>query len=99
VEFFVGRGEFPSYAINVYFEARDLIIQYYSYDLRKGLQICPLISDFSIVRLWFGPNPENPPLPGVSLEEATSLTLADFANLMSGDLSKACLDLNAEVFD
>jgi hypothetical protein len=98
VRIFLGRGETPVYEMDVYFETRDLIVEYSSHDLRESFQICPLISDFSIVRLWFGSNPQNPPPPAVPLEKATSLTIDEFSELMVGEPAEACLNLNAELF-
>lgn len=98
VNFFVGRGEIPSYAMDMYFSERDLIVEYYSYDLGVKLQVCPLTHQMSSVRLWMGQDPQYPPPEAVPLEKATSMTLDEFSKLMMGIPSQACFDLKEEMF-
>jgi hypothetical protein len=98
VNFFVGRGPTPSYSMDVYYDANDLIIEYSSYDLGKKLQICPYSDQLTSIRLWLGENPISPPLDTVLLEEATSMTMEEFSKLMTGDPQKACFNLKEEMF-
>lgn len=97
VIFFVGRGETPSYAMDMYFGEKDLIVEYYSYDLGEKLQVCPSTDQMSSVRLWMGPNPQYPPLEDVPLEQATSMTMEGFSKLITGP-GKACFNLKEEMF-
>jgi len=98
VKFFVDRGPRPSYAMNLYFDAVDLIIEYYSYDLGPNLRICPLTDQVDSVRIWIGKDPEYPPPYVTPLKEGTSLTIEEFANLMTGNPGQACFDLREEAF-
>jgi hypothetical protein len=98
VNFNVDRGESPSYGMVMYFNAEDLIVEYYSYDLGAKLQVCPPTDQMDSVRLWMGKDPENPPLEDVPLEKATSMTLKEFSKLMTSDPNTACFDLKEEMF-
>lgn len=99
VDFNVDRGEFPSYLMDIYFDAVDLIVEYVSYDLGAQLQVCPLTDQIRSVHIWMGRNPENPPpLELVTLEQATSMTREEFSKLLIGDPSKACFNLKEEMF-
>jgi hypothetical protein len=101
VEFFVGRAApLPSYAMDLYFDAVNLIVEYYSYDLGPQLEVCPLVDQMDHIRVWMGENPQSPPHPDerVSLESASALTLEAFSELMMGDPGSACLNLKEEAF-
>jgi hypothetical protein len=96
--FFGGAVANPSYAMDLYFNDLDLIIEYYSYDLGPDMQICPLTDQMDSVRIWMGKNPINPPPDAVVLEKATSLNMEQFSKLITGDPSKACFNLKPEMF-
>jgi hypothetical protein len=110
VEFALDWG--PNFVIVMilYFEASDLIALYSGYnmipDRPRSPRVCPLTAPFDHVRLWIGPNPPNPPLTGspdplekgIPLEEATSLTVDQFTDLMLGDPQQACFTVNGDVF-
>jgi hypothetical protein len=96
--FFDGGAPYPAYFIDLYFDAKDLVIEYYSYDLGPNLRVCPLVDQMSSVRIWMGQNPVNPPFDAVLLEEATSITMAEFSKLMTNDSNRACFQLNIEAF-
>lgn len=94
-----------AYGLIMYFDAVDLIIQYYSaYDYvtidptTDLVRVCPLTDQFQSVRIWPGKNPEHPPLPAMPLEEITSMTLEEFSELMTGEADNACFDLSQDVF-
>ena len=94
-----------AYGLNIYFDAVDLIVEYYSaYDYVKidpttGLvRVCPLTDRFQSVEIWLGTDPEHPPLPAMPLEEITSMTLEEFSALMTGEADNACFDLSEEIF-
>lgn len=80
----------------MYFDAFDLIVQYGGYGIIQGTRICPLKDPYDEVRIWMGKDPENPPGPLRRLEEVTSLTLAEFSALMTGEPAKACFNLREE---
>lgn len=103
VVFFVGRAApTPGYSMVLYFDKVDLIIEYDGYDYTfdgSSFEICPLTNQWDNVRVWMGENPHNPPPSfGVPLQEATSLTMEEFSELMTGDPEKACFELKGEVF-
>lgn len=88
--------------INMYFGTLDLIVQYTGENMlpssNHSPQLCPLTAPFDYVRLWLGPKPPDPPLVGIPLEQATSLTMDQFTQLMLGDPQDACFNLNAKAF-
>lgn len=96
--FFGGAAPNPSYAMDMYFDSKDLMVEYYSYNLGPNLQVCPLRNQMSSVRVWMGENPVNPPPDAVLLEKATSLTMEEFTELMTGDPNAACFNLNIGAF-
>jgi hypothetical protein len=98
VDFFLDRGESPSYGMVMYFDSAHLLASYDSYDLGTQLQVCPLTNQIDPVRIWMGQEPQYPPYEGVPLEKATSMTIEEFSKLMTGNPSKACLTLNGEAF-
>lgn len=102
VEFFLGRGEpTTDFAMVIYLDAVDLIVQYGGTDLFTpitSLSVCPPTAQFDGVYLWLGKSPEHPPGHGVPLEEATSLTLEEFAERMTGDPESTCLELKDDAF-
>ncbi len=103
VDFLADWGPRPLFSMQMYYDEEDLIIQYAGFDLLEGdqkssLQFCPLTAQFDGVWLWMGKNPHNPPGRGVSLEDATSLTLEDFSKIMTGDKDKSCFQINGDMF-
>jgi len=88
--------------INIYFGTLDLIVQYTGENMlpssNHSPRLCPLTASFDYVRLWLGPKPPDPPLVGIPLEQATSLTMDQFTQLMLGDPQDACFTLKGEVF-
>lgn|GEM_PF-1643256 len=88
--------------INMYFGTLDLIVQYTGENMlpssNHSPQLCPLTAPFDYVRLWLGPKPPDPPLIGVPLEQATSLTMDQFTQLMLGDPQDACFTIKGDVF-
>jgi hypothetical protein len=102
VEFFLGRvTPTPTHSMILYFENAELIIAYIGSNLLNispQLEFCPLTNQVENIQIWLGKNPRHPPIQGVSLEEATSLTLEDFSKLMLGDPNKACFNLKDKAF-
>ena len=94
-----------AYGLNMHFDAVDLVIEYYSaYDYVKAdpttglVRVCPLTDQFQSIRIWPGTDPEPYLSAGFPLEEAASMTLEEFSELMIGDAETACFDLNKEIF-
>jgi hypothetical protein len=89
--------------MNMYFYSSNLIVQYTGENMldksNHSPQLCPLTDSFDYVRLWLGPNPPNSPLAGVPLEQATSLTMDQFTQLMLGDPQNACFIINEDGFN
>ena len=98
VDFFVGRGPNPSYSMSMYFDSMKLLILYVSYDLGPHLRACPISGQMDSVNVWLDQTLYSPPTDWVSLEQATSLTMEEFAKLMTGDQNKACFNLKEEKF-
>lgn len=95
----VDTGPRTFFTMAMYFDEFDLIVQYEGYGIiATDRRVCPLVDQFDIVRIWLGKNPENPPRVVISLEEATSLTTEEFAELMVGDPKDACFNLKSEAF-
>jgi len=91
-----GGSRPPWYHMTLYFEKVDFIVAYDFGDvapLRSLLRVCPLTDHFESVSLWLGEDPEYPPFEMVLLEEATSMTMEEFAGLMTGDSENACFNL------
>lgn len=98
VELFLGRGPDTNFVMDVYFDEVDTIIEYFITDLGPNTRICPVRDQFDGINLWMGKNPWYPPLKGIALEKATSLTLDRFAELMTGNPDEACFDLLVDMF-
>jgi len=102
VDFFADWGPGPFFAMQMYFDTVDLIVQYSGSEIippQKGSsRVCPLAAQFETVWLWMGKNPVYPPGQGKSLQEVTSLTLDEFSELMNGDPQNACFTFKGDVF-
>lgn len=102
VDFFLGRvAPVPTHSMDLYFEDVNLIVEYIGGSLLNDgpqLEICPLTNQVEHVHIWMGDDPQYPPSPGVQLEEATSLTIEEFSNLMMGNPYNACFNLKEEIF-
>jgi hypothetical protein len=99
VDFFLGRGGSRTpYGMDIYFDSMDLIVGYSNFDLGAKLQVCPLSDQMWSVQVWMGDSFQNPFLPGVPLEQATSMKMDEFTKLMTGNPSTACFALNPEMF-
>ncbi len=92
--------EFPTFSIALYFNEYDLIGQFHSPDGPEpsSPKECPLAVNYDSIWLWMGKNPNNPPSAGAPLDEATSLTIGEFVNLMTGDPGHSCFNLNVNAF-
>jgi hypothetical protein len=93
---------YPFFAMNMYFDSADLIVQYggdYIITGDKGVwHICPLTAQFDWVWLWMGKNPLNPPGKGIHIERATSITIEEFARLLTEDAEEACIYFHEDIF-
>lgn len=94
VDFVADWGPGPFFAMQIYFDEVDMIVQYTGVNIipsqQGSSQVCLLTVQFDTVWLWMGENPGNPPGQGVPLEDVTSLTLTEFSQLMLGDPDHAC---------
>ena len=88
------------YHMFMYFEPVDLIAEYAYGEIfpETMFQVCPLIDQYDLVRVWLGEHPESPPFEHVPLEEATTLTMEAFAELMLGEPEEACFELKVDIF-
>jgi hypothetical protein len=107
VDFYVGypRDLDPTptafYYMDLYFDDKELIVEYSFPKITppiSELRVCPLTDQSDLVRIWLGKYPYYPPLGGVPLEEATSMTVEEFSALMMADPAKACFNLKSELF-
>jgi hypothetical protein len=92
----------PHFAMNMYFDSADLIVQYggdYIITGDKGLwRICPLTAQFEWVWLWMGKNPSYPPVEGIHIEKAAFMTIEEFARLLTEDAEEACIYFHEDIF-
>lgn len=102
VDFVADWGPGPFFAMQMYFDSVDLMVQYAGDEIipsQKGLsQVCPQTVQFDSVWLWMGKNPTNPPGKGVPLEKAASMTVDQFSKLITGDPNHACFSFNGNAF-
>jgi hypothetical protein len=98
VNIFADLGPTPTYAIDMYFDAHDMIYSYWSYDFGVNLRVCPNSDHFEGISIWMGKNPINPPLETVPLEKATTMTREEFAKLLTSDTNGVCFLLNKAAF-
>ena len=98
VNIFADLGPTLTYAIDMYFDANNMIYSYGSYDFGVDMRICPKSDRFESISIWMGKDPINPPLETVPLEEATAMTLEEFSNLLTSDIDGACFTLNKAAF-
>ena len=81
----------------MFFDSANLIVEYYQ---KRGTsnpyRVCPLTDNFDGVELWYGRFPEHPPSGGVSLEEATFLTIEQFYELLTHPAETPCFYLKLE---
>jgi hypothetical protein len=102
VDFLADWGPGPFFAMQMYFDEVDLIVQYTGTHIipsQKGSsQVCPLTAQFDTAWIWMGKQPINPPGQGVPLEDVTSLTLDEFSKLMTGDPNHACFIFDGNAF-
>ena len=85
------------YYLTMFFDSANLIVEYYQ---KRGTSnpyhVCPLTDNFDGVELWFGVSPEHPPSGGVSLEEATFLTIEQFYDLLTDTAGTPCFYLKLD---
>lgn len=85
------------YYLTMFFDSENLIVEYRQ---KRGTSnpyyVCPLTDQFDGIRLWFGVSPEHPPSGGVSLEEATFLTIEQFYELLTHPAETPCFYLKLE---
>jgi hypothetical protein len=95
-------GPGPFFAMQMYFDDFDLIVQYSGDNIipnqKSSSQVCPKTDQFENVWLWMGKNPEDPPSQGKPLENVASITMDQFTQLIIGDSKQACFILNGDMF-
>lgn len=105
VSFYLSQTTEPAYSDSIDYgyilTYSDFTVEYYGQrvSLRNPIIICPLVDQGLVgVKLWFGKNIIDPPVYGVDLELATSLTVNDYYNLMLIEANEACISLDVEAF-
>lgn len=102
VEYFIDVGPGNQYSIVLKFNTVDMILEYWSdtqfYDkVNETFILCPLTDQYSSVRIWLGKEPENTPLPGLSIEDTLPMTLEQFGELMTANPDDACLLIDRKI--
>jgi len=99
VGFLTDWGPRPLFTMYIYYDAIDLIVEYAAFDLisRENMLVCPLSMPFEDVWVWMGKEPFYPPPEAVWLEQATTMTMAEFSQRMTGDPDQACFTLTEAV--
>ena len=85
----------------MYFGAIDLIVEYGGQGIIPPEQwdaphICPLTIQFEYVRVWMEEDPGYPTGAWIPLEEATDMSMEEFASLMRGNPEAACFTLKGD---
>ena len=103
VEFILAKGPATSssFGMIMYFGAIDLIVEYGGQDIIPPEQwdaphICPLTIQFEYVRVWMEEDPGYPTGAWIPLEEATDMSMEEFASLMTGNPEAACFTLKGD---
>jgi hypothetical protein len=105
IQFFVGTVEpNPSYAMDIYYSERNLIVEYQSYELFRdittdNIKICPVTDQLNYVKLFFGKELKNVPQPGIDLENASNLGIEDFTNQLLLKNNDFCISLKYKSFE
>jgi hypothetical protein len=90
------------YHFVMHFEESGLVIEYGRnvFTDENTFTACPLIDKSKGVRVFLGENfdTRRSPPPGIPVEQATSLSLDQFYNLMLQNPEKACFNLSKDVF-
>lgn len=101
VDFVADWGPGPFFAMQMYFDTVDLIVQYAGTEVipgQRGLsEICLQNTQFDSVWLWLGKNPEFPPGEGVSIEKVTSMNVEEFSKLLTDDSKHTCFFFDGNV--
>lgn len=96
----LGSGPQSLFQLIIIFDESDLIVEYDAYNLihSKTQSICPLTDPYDSVTIWMGEDPTQPPKEGIPIDKATSLTINEFSDLLTGNPDKACFQLNGNLF-
>ncbi|HBO33744.1 MAG TPA: hypothetical protein DD636_03245 [Anaerolineaceae bacterium] len=89
------------YRFVFFYDDQHLVIYYGDQRVldRPAIRVCPLVDpEMRTFRIWLGEGFENIPMGRVEVQDASSLSVADFYNLMLGDPEDACFDLNSDAF-
>jgi hypothetical protein len=94
------EGGNTTFYMTLYYDDYDFIVMFHSPDGPEPTSPaeCPLTVKYDYIFLWIGKNPPYPPGRGAPLDEATSLTMDEFVNLMTGDPGNSCFNLNIDAF-
>jgi hypothetical protein len=90
------------YDMILYFKSVDLIFEYSSKFLSSFnkdtglLYLCPLSDQFDNVSIWFGKDPVYPPIVGLPLQKASTLSIDEFHDALV--IKKSCFDLDSKSF-
>jgi hypothetical protein len=110
LNFFRGQMASDSLTMVLYFDDLDLIAEYSGYNMVPRVPhspvFCPLTASIDSIQIWMGPNPQDPPdtesidpfAKLIPLEEATSITIDQFTQMMLGDPRQACFTINGDLF-
>jgi len=90
------------YDMVMYFDDLDFIFEYSSDPLRslieegETVRICPITDQFENVGIRLGKEPVYPPITGLTLENASSLSPSEFYDVLA--VNEGCINLNSKAF-
>ena len=99
VEVYVGRSVKPLQVLQIHWEHQGITVYYDGRDLfsaPSSWEMCPLTFAPGLIKVFFYDVLYEPLLAFVPLQDATSLSIEDFAALMLGDPAEACFEISSE---
>jgi hypothetical protein len=90
------------YDMIMYFDQLDFIVEYSQAPSKEGkfIKACPINDAFLYgIGMWFGKDPNDPPISAIPLEDATGLTIDEFYELMVNGNPGTCINLITEAFE
>jgi hypothetical protein len=103
IDFILDWGPNSLFEMKMFFDKEKLIVKYVGFDVIprniESKAICPLQIQFDEIDVWMGKNPVGAPeTAGVSIEDATGLTINQFSDLLKRKQMNACILLDRNKF-
>ena len=92
------------YSMVLRFDQYPFVVYYFRGEAKDGklIHVCPLTDNFSAIDTLFGHDPASyvsKGIFGIPMEEATSLNIESFHELMIQENGSACFDINSEAYN